>query len=304
MSIKDCLLNAEVMEKYLNLIRIKQWIKNGIVFVPLMFSGSFTNITSVFYSVLIFFVFCLCASGVYIANDINDLRKDKLHPKKKNRPLVRGEISINNAKILASFLYILSILLALTLGLKCFAAVILYIILNYFYTKYFKAIPILDVICISMGFILRVLAGCYAISVEPSIYIIFATFFISLFFGFYKRILEINLNDNADGEQTRDVLSKYTKNSLECLIVASAVLFIAFYVFYTIETSFAFNNSGATYLYLSVLPLVYIIFRLIYLLGFKVKNDDPSEFFYTDKHINIPLALYILMIVCFLIPVL
>lgn len=286
----------------MNLIRTRQWIKNGIVFVPLMFSGSFTDWVSALYSVFIFIVFCLCASGVYITNDINDIEKDKLHPKKKDRPLARGDISVKNAKILVLFFYISSIALALVLGVKCAIAVILYIVLNYFYTKYFKSIAILDVICISIGFILRVLAGCYAISVEPSIYIIFATFFISLFFGFYKRILEINLNDGGNCEQTRKVLSKYTKNSLERLIMTSAVLFIAFYVFYTIETSSAFDFKGAVYLYLSVLPIVYIIFRLIYFLGFRVENDDPSEFFYTDKHISISLLLYILMVVCFLLP--
>ncbi len=279
------------MNKYLKLIRIKQWIKNAVVFIPLIFSLSFKEPSLILNAFLVFIAFSLCASGVYIRNDLADALKDKNHPKKKFRPIPSGQVKMHTAHFLSIIMFLLSFIIIYPLGIKCFAIICLYIFINYLYTKRLKQIPILDIGCITFGFILRVLAGCFAISVLPSVYLILATFFASTFFGFYKRMLEINLKTN----DTREVLSKYNRKILENYIQLSAALFIAFYTFYTINREQK-DAMQTEYLYLSVFPLVYIIFRLIFLLHKENNNDDPSELFYSDKHIQISALLYMFII--------
>lgn len=285
------MLSAIVMNKYLRLIRIKQWIKNSIVFIPLIFSLSYKTPNLVLNALLMFAAFSLCASSVYIKNDIKDINEDKNHPKKRCRPLASGEIEISTASMISLIFSISSLIISYLINLKCLAFILLYIFVNYLYNKRLKFIPVIDVGCISAGFILRILAGCYAIGVEPSVYIILTTFFASLFFGFYKRILEINL----DTKDTRGVLILYDKKILEYFTIISAALFIAFYTFYTVDSNVV-QRLNTNYLYLSVFPVTYMLFRLLFLLNQRNENDDPSELFYTDIHINISIILYILTV--------
>ena len=276
------------MNKYLKLIRIKQWIKKGVVFIPLVFSLSFKDSALILNSFLAFLAFSFCASGVYIRNDLADVLKDRNHPKKKFRPIPSGEIKMHTAHFLSVAMFLLSFITLYMLNIKCLLIMCLYILINYFYTKHLKQIPILDIGCIASGFILRVLIGCFAISVTPSAYLILATFFASTFFGFYKRMLEINLKT----DNTREVLSKYNKNILENYILVSGSLFIAFYTFYTLNRQLN-DDMHSEYLYLSVFPLIYMAFRLIFLMHKDNKNDDPSELFYSDRHIQLSAIIYI-----------
>ena len=167
------------MKKYLELIRIKHWIKNVLVFLPLFFSGKIFN-TSLFYTCTIsFLIFCFSSSVVYIINDISDISNDKNHPIKKNRPLASNLISIKKAiYIILIFLLLIIIgliyLYSITKNIIIIFIPIIYIILNILYSKGLKNIAILDVLILISGFILRVIFGGLSVNIVTSKYLYLA----------------------------------------------------------------------------------------------------------------------------------
>ncbi|MCX7877788.1 MAG: UbiA family prenyltransferase, partial [Ignavibacteria bacterium] len=177
---------------YIKLIRLKQWIKNFFVFAPLLFSKHIFHLEYLIPAVLAFFIFSLSSSAVYIINDIIDAESDRVHPKKKYRPIASGEISTKQALI-----FFLIIILLIITGLfftnHLFAAVIVvYFITNFLYSFKVKSIVLLDVFFISFGFMLRVLGGAAAISVPISNWMVLTTIFISLFLAISKRRGELS----------------------------------------------------------------------------------------------------------------
>ena len=164
------------MKQYLKLIRVKHWLKNGLVFLPLFFSINLCNVQYLSLCFLAFVIFSLSSSVVYVLNDMADVEKDKLHPIKKKRPLASGAISMAQAKIV---IVILCILIAFMMGLlywndpNCFIVLIpiVYIILNLLYSKWLKHISIIDVVILVSGFVLRVMYGGVVVDVVVSKYL-------------------------------------------------------------------------------------------------------------------------------------
>lgn len=272
-------------------MRIQHWVKNLIIFIPLIFSLHFTDMHSIKLSTIAFLAFCLISSVVYIINDILDIAKDKLHPIKKERPLASGKVDIKTAILLATALFLASLALVANLGLVSILILLAYFILNVFYSKSFKHKVIFDVFCIAFGFILRVLIGCSAINVAPSAFIILTTIFVSLFFGFSKRKLELSLSTTS----TRKSLLLYNQNILEQFILFSAVLSIAFYSMYCVEPEVV-ARLGAKYLYFTVIPFVYLILRFLYLINSFQQKDDPLEIILDDKYIIVTTVIYFLTV--------
>ncbi len=185
---------SQMINDILKTCKINHYIKNLVVIIPLILSTEFLDIKSCLMSLIAFVVFCFASSAVYIMNDIIDIEKDRLHPIKCNRPIASGRISKPFA------LFILFILLALCIAtslfftnMYCLFAIAGYFVLNIFYSLYLKNIPIVDMASIALGFILRVIAGCAVISVNPSPLIIILTFFASMFFTSAKRKLEFQM---------------------------------------------------------------------------------------------------------------
>ena len=179
------------MEKYLRLFRIKHYLKNFLIFLPLFFSSNLLNIEMFVKTLLGFFIFCLLASSVYIFNDIIDIEQDKKHPKKKFRPIAAGEISKLKAKIIFVTIIILIIIAVSILWyfkiynskviLKSSIILLLYFIINILYSKFLKHIPIIDIITLAFGFILRVIYGGIIISVNISSWMFLTVLTISLY---------------------------------------------------------------------------------------------------------------------------
>ena len=170
------------MNKYIKLIRVKHWLKNFLVFLPIFFSLNLFNINYIILTTLAFIVFCFTSSIVYILNDISDIEKDKLHPVKKFRPLASGEISKKKAYIVIGILSVIIAVIMLFFYSKTnniFVVLIplIYIVLNILYSKKLKNVPIIDVVILVSGFVLRVMYGGVAINVRSIKILIFNDYF-------------------------------------------------------------------------------------------------------------------------------
>lgn len=152
----------------LKLLRIRQWVKNLFVFAPLLFSKNLLNGNLFLITLLTFFSFSLAASSAYAINDIADMSRDRLHPVKRNRPLASGQMSPRTAAVVAALCLLCGVLLAALVNLTVLVIICGYVAINVFYSFLGKRVIILDVILISIGFVLRVIAGSSAINVKAS----------------------------------------------------------------------------------------------------------------------------------------
>ena len=177
------------MKLFFNLLRYKQWVKNVFLIFPLIFSGHFIEWrlwVDCFRGVA---AFCMISSGMYIINDIIDLKEDRLHPHKSKRPLATGRISISSAFTIAASVLIIGMGLSWQLNRECFTCAVAYILLNLLYNLRTKHIVILDVLMVAFGFQIRILAGAAATRILPSLWLLMCVFVLALFLGFITFIL-------------------------------------------------------------------------------------------------------------------
>lgn len=214
------------IKDYIKLIRPKHYLKNILIFLPLIFSGHFFNIELLKISLFGFFSFCMAASTIYIVNDIKDREKDKMHDIKKNRPIASGKISVKKAVVLSIITFIIAMFFQfLTQKIFGFIFVILYVIMNIAYSFKLKDIPLIDISIIVIGFLIRVLYGAYLINVEVSNWLLLTVISISFYLALGKRRNEIKKN----GSNSRKVLKYYTVDFLDKNMYLSLTLALTFY---------------------------------------------------------------------------
>ena len=214
------------IKDYIKLIRPKHYLKNILIFLPLIFSGHFFNIELLKISLFGFFSFCMAASTIYIVNDIKDREKDKMHDIKKNRPIASGKISVKKAVVLSIITFIIAMFFQfLTQKIFGFIFVVLYVIMNIAYSFKLKDIPLIDISIIVIGFLIRVLYGAYLINVEVSNWLLLTVISISFYLALGKRRNEIKKN----GSNSRKVLKYYTVDFLDKNMYLSLTLALTFY---------------------------------------------------------------------------
>jgi len=273
----------------LKIMRPRQWVKNVIVFFALIFDKQLFQFEPALRTLAGFALFSLISSAVYIFNDIADLEADRLHPKKKLRPLPSGELPVNVARGFG-ILLVIFVLPAAYLLTPAFAAVLaVYFLLMLAYTSRLKHIPILDVMIIAAGFVLRVQAGVTLISVErfsPWLYVI--TTLGALYLGFGKRRAELSLL--ADGAKShRKVLDGYTIPLLDQYITIVSATTILAYSLYT----FTAPNLPDNHAMMLTIPFVlYAIFRYLYLVQVSQITGSPEEVVLTDRPLQISIVLW------------
>ena len=268
------------LKTIIKLLKIKHYVKNIVVFIPLVFSLKFLEFNATLEAIIAFI-------------DILDVENDKLHPVKKFRPIASGEVSIPLAWVLFALLVIGSFVISLFIGKFVFLSMLLYLLLNIWYSLQLKSLPIIDAVCIALGFILRILAGCAAILVVPSPLVILLTFFTSMFFTFSKRKLEYKLLD--DKGLCRKSIKGYNESLLNQFVAINAVLSIAFYITYMLDST-TIQRTGSEYLYVTVIPFAIIIYRLLFKIYTATDNDDPAEFIYGDKTLKILMFTYLIIL--------
>lgn len=280
------------MKQYLKLIRVKHWLKNGLVFLPLFFSMNLCNIQYLSLCFLAFVIFSLSSSVVYVLNDMADVEKDKLHPIKKNRPLASGAISMAQAKIV---IVILCILIAFMMGLLYWndpnffiiLLPIVYIILNLLYSKWLKHISIIDVVILVSGFVLRVMYGGVVVDVVVSKYLYLMIIFGSFYLGFGKRRNEMIKN----GKKSRKVLEAYNQAFLDKNMYVCLALAIVSYSLWCVDPM-TIARTGHDYLFWTI-PILMVILQLYSLNIEGSSHGDPIEVVLSDKRLLVVIVLYI-----------
>lgn len=265
---------------YLSLMRTSHLVKNVLIFAPLVFSMQFT-IENILYSSIAFLAFSIIASSVYVLNDIFDADSDRKHPQKKTRPIASGTISIPEAKIFFIILLSIGALIAFNLPHSVFVIISGYFLMNVLYSRWLKKIPIIDVMIIATGFVLRILVGATTIEVSLSPWILLCTFFGALFIAFGKRKGEISIL-KEDSRHVRNVLSSYHPDFLNQLIGTTAAVTIICYALYTIDAH-TIERFQTTNLIYTVPFVVFGIFRYFQILYTQSKGDDPTKIFSTDS---------------------
>ena len=269
-------------------MRPKQWVKNIVIFAALIFDRQLTKVTSLLPTLAGFFLFCFITGAVYIINDLADLEADRKHPKKRSRPLAAGILPVRVAQAAVIILLLLAFPLAYWLSREFAAVAAVYFLLNLAYSKWLKHIPLIDVLSIAAGFVLRVIAGVVLIEVErfsPWLYVV--TTLGALYLGFGKRRAELALLA-GDANAHRRVLNGYTLPFLDQLITIVSSTTIIAYSLYT----FSAPNLPPNHTMMLTIPFViYGIFRYLYLVQVEHKGGAPEDLAFTDH----PLQLVILL---------
>lgn len=280
----------------LNLLRMEQWTKNVFVLAGCVFANQILNVDLLTKSIIATISFCLISSSVYVFNDCMDLNYDKDHPRKKNRPIANGLISVKSGFIISAVLLLLSLIASVFASNILLTIIITYFILNLAYSLNLKKLVIIDVFCIACGFMLRIFAGTLAIGIEPSEWIIICTMMLSLFLGFSKRYAE--MTDNLSTK--RMVISKYDKNTLLIFLSITLSCTIMSYGLYTIsdKTVVAHNTKNLIY----SLPIVMFgLLRYLYIVIYEQKGEDTFKDILKDSQLKTTLAAYIIFILSVII---
>ena len=277
------------MKKYLKLIRVKHWIKNCLIFLPLIFSREI-NKTNIILTILGFISFSLASSIIYIINDIRDKEKDKNHPTKKNRPIAAGTISIPSASTVAGLFSIITIAILLYLSTyNHFISIyiISYILLNIMYSFGLKNIPLLDVFILALGFLIRVLYGGALINVEVSTWLFLTVLSISFYLGLGKRRNELMAQEKI-GNNTRSVLKYYNKEFLDKNMYMCLSMTIIFYSLWC-------QDLNSKYIMWTI-PVVLLICMKYSLNIESNSSGDPVEVLLKDKVLILLIGIYAIAI--------
>ena len=276
-------------------LRTKQWIKNLLIFAGLLFSKNMFSITLFKKSCEAFVLYCLLASSVYLINDIVDIQKDRLHPKKRLRPIASGRISTSFALTLACILASSSLICSFAID-RTFGAIALgYFILMTLYTFFLKKIATVDVLIISIGFIMRAIAGAAVIHVTISSWLVICTTFLALFMALCKRRQEL-ISLGTKAQQHRETLTQYSRVLLDQFISVASTSTVLSYTLYTLSPR-TIDEYGTTNLVYSVSMVVFAIFRYLYLVYQKKGGGNPEILIVTD----IPLLSIIISWIVFVI---
>jgi len=274
------------MKKLYKLLRIEHYIKNFIIFAPLLFTTKFESIINISNVLKIFVIFCILASIVYIFNDLIDIKADKIHPKKKQtKPLASGLIDLRYAKLILLCLIICQVIL-LYFFPRFIEISLLYILLNIAYSYLLKNIFLIDILSLSLNYLIRVYAGCIALEVNLSNWMAVTIFSGALTISSIKRERELFLY----GFKARKVLKYYTNEILRIITILTSILSAAFYSLYVI-----YANER---IFLTIPLIMYGIFRFTYRSKSKDFTDSPVEEILKDKQ-NYLIIFFWLIIVIF-----
>jgi 4-hydroxybenzoate polyprenyltransferase len=283
-------------------MRPHQWTKNLVVFAGLIFSRNFRDQELLLRSVEAFIAFCLLSGVIYIINDIADVEKDRVHPTKKFRPLAAGTLSVPVAFVAAMVAVTVGLFMAWRLGSGFLTVACVFCALNLLYSFVLKRIVLLDVVSISLSFVLRAIAGVEALrDVDPHIaispWLLICTLFLSLFLAFCKRRYELTMLENATDH--RQSLQDYSPILLDQLVGITAGGSVLAYAIYTIwpETVEKFGTTNLVY----TVPLVLIgVFRYLYLVYNKQKGGSPSDLLLREKFLLADVSAWIVLVIAIL----
>ena len=291
-----------VVWAHIKALRPHQWSKNLFVFAGIVFVGK-ANQNELFANVaMVFIAFCAVSSAGYLINDLIDMDKDRNHQKKKHRPIASGKVAPITAATLAVVLLASAIAFSTVVSSKVGGIVILYALVTFSYSLFFKNIVLLDVFVLSLGFVIRVFAGTLTIGEPSSPWIVVCTLLLSLFLAINKRRSELLANPETAGSQRKN-LKEYTTEMLsEMSTVVTAALILAYWLYtFFVGTDLAKTIAPGTpqrpYMMLTLPVVIYALFRYLFLVHKKKGGESPDEIIFSDIPFIISVALWVVLIV-------
>ncbi|PKO84338.1 MAG: decaprenyl-phosphate phosphoribosyltransferase [Betaproteobacteria bacterium HGW-Betaproteobacteria-11] len=271
------------MPPLIRLLRPQQWLKNGFVFVGLLFGHAWRDPALLFQALAAFAAFCLLSSAVYVLNDLADREQDRVHPKKRLRPLASGTVGTSAALTLAlACLFAGGTLAVLHAGSAPWIYLV-YVLMNLAYSGGLKHVVILDVFIIAAGFMLRILAGTLGIGIAPSHWLLLCGLMLTLFLGFAKRRAELNILLDASAGHRR-VLEHYTEPMLDQFIGIAAAGTVISYALYTVSAETVALHG--THALIATVPFVlYGMLRYLWRLHRHGGGGDPAQELLADPHL-------------------
>ncbi len=252
------------------LIRPKQWVKNGFVLAPLIFTGEFLQTSAVKQALVATLLFCLASSATYILNDICDVERDRRHPRKsKTRPIAAGIVSVKSASVLLAILYLV-LMASWWISPRVIAVIAAYLVLNVVYTYWLKHQPVLDIFTIAIGFVLRVLAGAVALDVPVSGWMFVTTLCLALYLAAIKRGQELS----QSGTEGRKVLERYSKSLVDRYAQMAATCALVFYSMFVM--------ASKPELIVTVPLVLFGLFRYWYVVEVLQGGESPTDALLTD----------------------
>ncbi|MBU2632249.1 decaprenyl-phosphate phosphoribosyltransferase [Patescibacteria group bacterium] len=298
----------------LRLLRPRQWIKNFALFAAITFTGELFN-PYVFEKVFLAFVsFCALSSATYVINDIFDIRKDRMHPFKKFRPLAHGDLPIGLAVFTAFSLIVFSFILAHMVTPAFFLLCLVYIIIQFFYSTYLKTIAVIDILAIATGYILRVYAGEVASGFHISVWLLLTTISISLFLAVGKRRSELTLVSQQAAinvAEMRKSLSHYSERLLDVylsIFATSTFITYSFFTFLENPTGLKLNLGifmpeflpaffQRKWLMITIIPVVYGLMRYLQDIYEKNEGESPEKVLLSDKPLLTAVVFWVLLVI-------
>jgi decaprenyl-phosphate phosphoribosyltransferase len=273
----------EIVRQYIKLMRVKHYIKNLVVFIPMFFGGHLFDKVRIMYALGGFVCFCLISSSVYILNDLCDIEKDRNHPTKKNRPLASGKIKPKSAITLMIVFVVAAIIISILLKSIMGAAMLaLYFALNVAYSFGLKDKPILDIVILASGYVIRIFYGGFITGVIISKWLYLVVVSGSLYMGLGKQ-----RNELKSGTNTRKVLAHYNTDFLDKNMYVCVALTNVFYAIWTLDLP----NQKISW----TIPFFMIILMCYSLNVEKESDGDPVEVILKDKLL---VALVIVYAIC------
>jgi decaprenyl-phosphate phosphoribosyltransferase len=276
---------------YLTLLRPKDWAKNLFLFIPLFFSGDFFHWDLYPKLILGFVAFSLVASSIYIINDYRDIEDDKKHPEKKSRPLASGAVSKPAALIICVLLLIIGFVIAFFIRDKFLFVLGIYFILNLAYSFGLKTIPILDIIIVAIGFVLRIKSGAVIAMIGLTEWLNIMVFLLALFMAIGKRRDDVLLKLSS-GTDMRKSIKGYNLEFLNVVLALVCAVIVVAYFMYTMSPD-VIRRMGTYRLYYTCLFVLAGILRYLQIIFVHSAAGSPTRILYKDRFIQISILLWI-----------
>ncbi|MFY3385252.1 decaprenyl-phosphate phosphoribosyltransferase [Paracidovorax sp. MALMAid1276] len=273
------------------LMRPKQWIKNGFVLAPLVFSKAFLDVEAVGHALLAVLLFCVASSATYIVNDMHDIERDRRHPKKsKARPLAAGIVTVRAALVLLVALYAV-LVWGWFVAPKVVMVIAAYLVLNLAYTFVLKHQPVVDIFTIAIGFVLRVYSGAMALDVPVSSWMFITTLCLALYLAAVKRRQELS----QSGTEGRKVLEKYSVSLVDRYAEMSATGALFFYSMFVM--------SAKPELVITVPMVLFGLFRYWFVVEALDGGESPTDVLLADWQLMVTVLLWVAVCGWALLPV-
>jgi 4-hydroxybenzoate polyprenyltransferase len=273
-------------------MRPHQYVKNIFIFLPIFFAMKISDMSALTHAFIAFIAFSLVSSSIYVLNDYFDIEADKLHPKKRNRPLASGAISKNQARKIMAILFGIGMLLILTISLKGALILLFYALMNIAYSIKIKHISIIDIITIAVGFVLRLFVGSAVTGIVLSKWIVIIVFLLALFLALAKRRDDV-LIYMKDGLKMRKVIENYNLQFLDTAMSIMASVVIVSYLLYVTSPEVV-ARIHSDYLYLTAFFVILGVMRYLQIAFVFQDSGAPTKIVLKDRFIKVTIIGWIL----------